>query len=81
MSEEKIEENIDVNFSAFLETISATKRLELLRKMHATVTERQLFLMAISADFNLPEGDVETKYEALKNYLLTKEKYEGGRLR
>ena len=77
MSEDRIEEY----FSAYLETISATKRLELLRKMHDQITERHLYMMAISTDFRLPEGDVETKYEALKNFLLTKERYEGGRLR
>lgn len=72
---------MDENVSAFLETISSTTRLQLLRKMGGQVTKEQLFLMATSADFSLPEGDIDTQLAALKDYLMTKERYEGGRLR
>lgn len=72
---------MDEKVSAFLETISSTTRLQLLRQMGGQVTKEQLFLMATSADFSLPEGDVDTQLAALKEYLMTKERYEGGRLR
>lgn len=72
---------MDEKVSAFLETISSTTRLQLLRQMGGQVTKEQLFLMATSADFRLPDGDVDVQLAALKEYLMTKERYEGGRLR
>jgi len=72
---------MDERVSAFLETISSTTRLQLLRQMGGQITKDQLFLMATSADFTLPEADIDSQIAALKEYLMTKERYEGGRLR
>lgn len=72
---------MDERLSAFLETISSTKRLQLMRELRPILTEDMLFLMATSADFTLPMGDVDTKYAALRDFLMTKERFEGGRLR
>lgn len=65
----------------FLDADTYEQRLNILAGLHHRITEDMLTTMAIACDVELNEGDVEEKYEALKNCLLTLEKYECNRMR
>lgn len=71
---------IDPMLEAYLDTDSCRERLNILHGMHHKITEHILTTMAVVIDFELPQGDLETKYNALKDCLLTKEKYECSRM-
>lgn len=71
---------IDPLLEAYLDTDSYRERLNILHGLQHRITEHMLNTMAIVIDFELPEGDIQTKYNALKDCLLTKEKYECNRM-
>ena len=72
--------NIDPLLEAYLDTDSYREKLNILHGLQHRITEHMLNTMAIVIDFELPEGDVQTKYDALNDCLLTKEKYECNRI-
>lgn len=76
------EENttIDPLLEAYLDTDSYREKLNILHGLQHRITEHMLNTMAIVIDFELPEGNLETKYYALNDCLLTKEKYECNRI-
>ncbi len=82
MEDTKVQENekIDPLLEAYLDTDSCRERLNILHGVHHRITEHMLITMAVVIDFELPEGDLEEKYTALKECLMTKEKYECGRM-
>lgn len=81
-SEGEVEElNLDPFVLEFLDADTYEQRLNILAGLHHRITEDMLTTMAIACDVELNEGDVEEKYEALKNCLLTLEKYECNRMR
>ena len=45
------------------------------------ITNDMITTMAIASDVEIPEGDLEERYDSLKNCLLTLEKYECNRMR
>ncbi len=71
---------IDPLLEAYLDTDSYREKLNILHGLQHRITENMLLTMAVVIDFELPEGDVQTKYEALNDCLLTKEKYECNRI-
>ncbi len=73
--------NLDPFVLEFLDADTYEQRLNILAGLHHRITEDMLTTMAIACDVELNEGDVEEKYEALKNCLLTLEKYECNRMR
>lgn len=76
------EENITIDplLEAYLDTDSYREKLNILHGLQHRITEHMLNTMAIVIDFELPEGDIQTKYDALNDCLLTKEKYECNRI-
>ena len=72
--------SIDPLLEAYLDTDSYREKLNILHGLQHRITEHMLNTMAIVIDFELPEGDIQTKYEALNDCLLTKEKYECSRI-
>ena len=72
--------SIDPLLEAYLDTDSYRERLNILHGLQHRITEHMLNTMAIVIDFELPEGDIQTKYNALNDCLLTKEKYECNRI-
>ena len=76
------EENytLDPMLEAYLDTDSYREKLNILHGLHHRITENMLTTMAVVIDFELPQGDLETKYDALNDCLLTKEKYECNRM-
>ena len=74
------EVTIDPLLEAYLDTDSYREKLNVLHGLQHRITEHMLNTMAIVIDFELPEGDIQTKYDALNDCLLTKEKYECNRI-
>ena len=65
----------------FLDAASYEERLNILAGLHHRITDEMITTMALSVDLEVGDGDVEERYEELKNCLLTFEKYECNRLR
>lgn len=78
-SEEQI--TLDPLVLEFLDADSYEQRLNILAGLHHRITDDMITTMAIACDIEVNDGDVEERYEALKNCLLTLEKYECNRLR
>ena len=77
-TEEEI--TLDPLLEAYLDTDSYREKINILHGLSHRITEDMLTTMAIVIDFELPEGDIQTKYDALNACLLTKEKYECNRI-
>ncbi|HJB92121.1 MAG TPA: DUF1653 domain-containing protein [Candidatus Eisenbergiella merdigallinarum] len=72
---------LDPGLLAFLEADSYEKKLEVFDQLAGRADQKMLNTMAVSLDLELSEGSLEEQYEALKNCLLTLERYECNRLR
>ena len=81
-NDETEEENLGLDplLEEYLDTDSYREKLNILHGLQHRITEHMLNTMAIVIDFELPEGDIQTKYDALNDCLLTKEKYECNRI-
>lgn len=73
--------NIDPLVMEFLEADTYEERLNILAALRHRITDEMINTMAVAVDLEIKEGDVEERYEELKNCLLTFEKYECNRLR
>ena len=65
----------------FLDADSYEQRLNILAGLHHRITNEMITTMAISCDIEVNDGELEERYEELKNCLLTMEKFECNRLR
>ena len=65
----------------FLDADSYEQRLNILAGLHHRITNDMITTMAISCDIEVNDGELEERYEELKNCLLTMEKFECNRLR
>lgn len=65
----------------FLDADSYEQRLNILAGLHHRITNDMITTMAISCDIEVNDGEIEERYEELKNCLLTMEKFECNRLR
>ena len=81
ITEVREELNIDPMVLEFLDAKSYEERLNILAGLHHRITDDMLTTMAIVCDIELPEGDVEDRFDALRMALVTKDKYECSRLR
>lgn len=73
--------NIDPLVMEFLEADTYEQRLNILAALRSRITDEMINTMAMAVDLEIKEGDVEERYEELRNCLLTFEKYECNRLR
>lgn len=73
--------NLDPLVLEFLDADGYEQRLNILAGLHHRITDDMITTMAIACDVEVNEGDVETRYESLKNCLLTLQRYECNRLR
>lgn len=73
--------NIDPMVLEFLDADTYEQRLNILSALHNRITDEMINTMAVAVDLEIREGDIERRYEELKNCLLTFEKYECNRLR
>lgn len=81
IQEEEQELNLDPLVMEFLDADTYEQRLNILVALHGRITDEMINTMAVAVDLEVKEGDLETRYEELKNCLLTFEKYECNRLR
>ena len=75
------EPTLDPLVLEFLDADSYEQKLNILAGLHHRITNEMITTMAISCDIEVNEGDLEERYEELKNCLLTMEKFECNRLR
>ncbi|MGN1315411.1 MAG: DUF1653 domain-containing protein [Lachnospiraceae bacterium] len=74
------EPKLDPLLEAFLDADSYRERLNILRGLEHRITQEMINTMAIVLDLDIPEGELEKRYQALENSILTLEKYECIRL-
>lgn len=73
--------HIDPLVMEFLDAGTYEQRLNILAALRHRVTNEMINTMAVAVDLEIKDGDVQERYEELKNCLLTFEKYECNRLR
>lgn len=81
IEEEAKELNLNPLVVAFLDADSPDARLRILDDLHRDITDDQIDLMAMAMDAQIEEGDIYDRYISLRNLLLTKKRFESGRLR
>lgn len=72
---------LDPLVAEFLDASEYGQRLNILAALHHRITDDMITTMAIATGVEVDEGDLERRYESLKNCLLTLEHYECRRLR
>lgn len=70
------ESDLDPMLLEFLDAETYTQKLNILAALHHRITDDMLTTMAIASDVEVEEGELEVRYQSLKNCLLTLEKYE-----
>lgn len=65
----------------FLDTDSFEKRYNILVSLRDQIDDQMINTLAIALDVVIPDGRIEDRYNALKNCLRTRQKYESTRLR
>ena len=61
---------LDPLLEDYLDASSSRERLDILQKLHDRLTDDMITTMAIVNDFDIPEGHIEERYEALKTCLI-----------
>lgn len=81
--EESLEEEFELapGLMEFLDADSYEEKLDILSRLHASVTDAMIDTMAVSLDMEIKEGDIEQRYNELKSCLLKMEHFECNRLR
>ena len=75
------ESALDPQVMEFLDADTYEERLNILASMRHRITDDMINTMAISVDLEIEDGEIEERYEELKNCLLTLERFECNRLR
>lgn len=75
------EAELDPLLLQFLDATTTEERLNILTGLHSRITHEMINTIAIVLDLDVPDGDLEDRYEQVKYALFTKKKYEGTRLR
>lgn len=81
----KVDENdepqIHPKLMEFLEADSYEEKLDILSQMKTILDDSMIDTMAVSLDIEVKDGEIERRYNELKNCLLTMEHFECNRLR
>ncbi len=72
---------LDQGLVEFLDADTYEKKLQILSALHPRITDAMIDTMAVSLDTEIKEGDIETRYNEIKNCLMTIERFECNRLR
>lgn len=75
------EPQLDADVVEFLDATGYGRRLEILGKIKYKITDDMIDIMSTVIDINVPEGDINSRYEHFREALLTRKHYEGSRLR
>ena len=74
-------DGLDPEVEAFLDAKSSIDRIHILSSLNHRLTDEMLITMATACDVELPEGDIRTKCQSLRESIVILGKYEGERLR
>jgi len=75
------EGEINPDLLAFLEAETTREKIEVLDRIKERITESILCAIEASMDISYEDNNLEERVYYIKNYLRTKERYEGTRLR
>ena len=75
------ESGVNPKLLAFLDADDMEKKYEILRTMRDEIDDQLINNMAVTLDIVIPDGDVQERYEQLKNCIKTKQRYEIERVR
>ena len=76
-----VQEDPNPLIEEFLDADSAAVRLELLEKLHSTITDDQIDMLSMAAGCEIRKGEKEERYQDLRGCLMTINKYEQRRER
>lgn len=79
--EESAEGYLDPLLLEFLDSSTYEEKLRILNALHPRITQDMINTMAAALDIEVADGELEERYEQVKNCLLTFEKFECNRLR
>ncbi len=74
-------QEIDPMVMQFLDADTYEERLNILVGLRHRITDEMITTMAIACDVEVPQGDLEERFNGLKNCLVTLDKFECNRLR
>lgn len=72
---------VDPKLMAFLDTDDFDERYHILVSMQSTMSDKLVNNLAVVLDVVIPEGELDDRYEALKQCVRTRQRYESTRLR
>ena len=75
------DETVNPKLLAFLDADDLEEKYNILLSMRGEVDDQLINNMAVTLDVVIPDGDVQKRYEQLKNCIKTKQRYEIERLR
>ena len=79
-NDEEKEEQLDPSIAAFLDAGTCEEKLTVLDSIHERITNEMINTMAVASDLEIGEGDLETRFDDLRNCLMTMGKFENRRL-
>jgi len=74
-------DQVDPLLLEYLDADSYEDKLNILAALHHKITQDMITTMAVAGDIEVGDGDLEERYNQLKNCLITMEKYECSRIR
>lgn len=85
-TEQQIEQSaeefeLDPALLRFLDADTYEEKLEILNMMHSTITQEMINTIAAALDIEVKAGELEDRYDEVKNCLITMERFECNRLR
>lgn len=70
------EQKLDPLLIEFLDADTTEKRINILTALHGRITHEMMNTIAIVMDLEVPDGDIEERYQQIRFALQTKKKYE-----